>query len=779
MTDPDYGLAVPIIVRYHQKAFDQILESIKEGTYCAVLGPRLCGKTVLLRFVERTLNEVGWTCLYLDLRSMRAATLQGFFTELMHQTAAGIRQILGGAHPISLPAQASSPVFRGYLLEALQVVGRDLVLIIDNLDATPTDLVQALLTSLRAAYMDQQGLNTRLTVVVSGALSMATLAVGESSPFRGIARSVFVGDLSEDQSRDLITDYLDAEGIGFTQPAQERLLTATRGDAYLIRKLCQRCVEAVRPASESRLGAGKVTQVTRAFMRTDVRQYAPLREAVRLIEEDPDLMRCILMLLERDTVKKAELPLPLSPDLDPLYLTGVVEQVKPDRYRLQNLIYLNFLAEHFRPGKVGQLLALAGYWNESLDYLEQGVINGDTWSRSAFLPAAIQSIYAASDLEQAASYLSRGLLSGFGAQEVQVWYARPGERNLRLIGLAGDGVDPRLWANPELPMQADRLETRAYRQASTLRGSEIRQTIQRAIPLKIAGRDPVGVVIISDALPIEHVDDPRDREWQLIGFLNQAARAIDTVGTRRQELALAGRMQASLMPERAPTLEGWDFTAVWRPARETSGDFFDFIPFEDGRIGIVLADVTDKGLGAALYMTLSRTLLRTFAGAYPDQPRVVLHKVNERILEDTHGGLFISLFYGLFDPIKGRLSFCNAGHHPPFHIRAKKGQKIERLDRTGMPLGVSEEATWGVKNIQLNPGNLLLMYTDGVVEAHNTAQELFGTDRMLEIAHRLKHRSAQDVQDAIVSEVRAFTGSEGQFDDLTLVLLKRHNQRRL
>jgi serine phosphatase RsbU (regulator of sigma subunit) len=774
MSDPDYALEVPITVRFHSQAIDQIIQCVEDGTYCALLGPRLCGKTVLLRFVERTLTEsLGWTCLYMDLREIKASTLQGFFADLIDQVTRCILQQTGRDLPPPESHLASSAVFRGYLIDSLDAIKRDIVLIIDNLDAVPTDLVQALLTSLRAAFMDQQSLSYHITVVVSGALNLATLTMGESSPFRGIARRVFVGDLSEKQSRDLIAEYLAAEEVGFTRQAQERLLSATSGDAYLIRELCKRCVEAVSPDPNPRLGAKNINRVTRAFLRSDVYQYAPLLDAVRLIEENPDLLRCILMLLERDAIPKVELPLPLSPDLDPLYLTGVVEQVDGDYYRLQNTIYRQFLAEHFRPGRVGHMLSMAGLWDEALDYLEVGVIRGDSRSRTDLLPATIQSMYAAKDLGQAAYFLTRGLLTGFGAREIQIWYTLPGESRLHLIGNAGEDADQTLWSNPEMDLKADRLEARAFRQAAVLRGGESQKSIQRAIPLIVPGRDPVGIVMIRDELPDNRAGEQHERDRQLIGFLNQAARALQTVDTRRQELTLAGRMQASLLPEMPPSVPGWQITATWRPARETSGDFYDFIEFSDGRIGVVLADVADKGMGAALYMALSRTLIRTYADEYQDKPEWVLRAANQRILADTHGGLFIPIFYGLLDPNSGILTYCNAGHHPPYHLSAHEGGQPEELSRTGMPLGVSLEASWSEEAVQLAPGDLLLLYTDGVVDAHNPDQELFGADRMLEITISLKHRSALHVQDAILSEVRAFAGNEQQFDDLTLVLIKR------
>ena len=351
MSDSDYASEIPLTVRYHSEAIDKIIQCVEQATYCAVLGPRLCGKTVLLRYVEKQLTEsYGWTCLFIDLKEIRASTQANFFADLISQTAQLIQQQTGQVLSQPEPFLASSAVFRGFMTESLESLQLDLVLIVDSLDVIPTDLAQALLTSLRAAYMDQQSIDYNLIVVISGALSLATLTVGESSPFRGIARRVFVGDLSEDQSRALIAEYLETKGVSYTQQAQQRLLEVTSGDTYLIRQLSQRCVEVIDQKPNPRLGARTVDQVTRAFLRRDVYQYAPLLEAVRLIEENPDLLRCLLILLELDTVPKSQLPLPLSPDLDPLYLTGVVEQVDGECYRMQNTIYRHFLAEHFKPG---------------------------------------------------------------------------------------------------------------------------------------------------------------------------------------------------------------------------------------------------------------------------------------------------------------------------------------------------------------------------------------------------------------------------------------------
>jgi hypothetical protein len=778
MNGLDAASEAPALAKYYQGVIDQIIDCLRDGIHCAVLGPRLSGKTHLLRYVDQVLaGSLGWTCVYIDLYDVKAFTLQGFFAKLADLIAARIAELTG--LPLASPeaGAASSAVFRGFLTGAATELKRDLVLIIEHLEAVPTDLVQALLTSLRAAYMDQQTMDFRVMVVVSGALSLATLTVGESSPFRGIARRVFVGDLSREESDDLIAEQIAMGGVHATKRARHRLLGAVSGDPYLIRRLCRRCIELVGADSLPKLYGRTVRRLVREFLRDEVYAYAPLQEAVRLIEEDPDLLHCVLLLLAHGTVAKSTLPLPLSPDLDPLYLTGVVEQVGGNSYRIQNQIYHRFLAKHFHPGHVGYLLTTAGHWDLAIDYLEAAIQDGNRNARTTLLPATINSIYAAEDVGNAAHFITRCLSAAFGVVDARVWYAPPQENSLRLVGHLGPQADATLWATSEMPTDADRLEARAYRQARALRGPEGTRHVWRAIPLLFPGRKPIGVVTLCDDLVGNPEAKQRERDLQLVGYLNQASRALWTVSMRRQELALAGRMQASLLPGNPPQVPGWQVAAALRPAREASGDFYDFIPLPRGRLGLVIADVADKGMAAALYMALSRTLIRTYAADHPDRPDLALHAANERILADTEADLFVTVFYGILDPDAGMLTYCNAGHHPPY-LLSRGLEGIQPLPGRGIALGVVEDPQWDYRTAQFPPGAALLLYTDGVLDAQNPQQEQFGSEKMLDVALSNLGRPAHDMQEELLSRLQQFTGEASQFDDITLVTVVREPGQR-
>ena len=242
-----------------------------------------------------------------------------------------------------------------------------------------------------------------------------------------------------------------------------------------------------------------------------------------------------------------------------------------------------------------------------------------------------------------------------------------------------------------------------------------------------------------------------------------------------RELALAGQIQATFLPDNLPNVPGWQLAAMLRPARETSGDFYDIITLPSGRLGILIADVADKGTGAALYMALSRTLIRTFAVEYDSQPELVLSAANRRILADTRAGLFVTVFYGVLDPLSGELTYCNAGHNPPYLHSSRNGNAVQELDRTGVPLGILDDVTWQQGTAHLAPGDVLLMYTDGITEAQNAQEAFFDEDRLREIVRASAGRSALDIQDGLIAQVDAFVGDAPQSDDITLMVVVRHS----
>jgi serine phosphatase RsbU (regulator of sigma subunit) len=240
-----------------------------------------------------------------------------------------------------------------------------------------------------------------------------------------------------------------------------------------------------------------------------------------------------------------------------------------------------------------------------------------------------------------------------------------------------------------------------------------------------------------------------------------------------QELVQAGRIQGSFLPEKIPDISGWEISAVLKPARDTSGDFYDFIQLPGNRLGIVVADVADKGVAAALYMTTCRTLIRTYTDEYPEAPEIVLAKVNQRILTETHGGLFITVFYAILDPTSGVMTYCNAGHNPPFVLPAKQDGDHLALSRTGLPLGILENVSWEQGVIQLVAGDVLLAYTDGITEAQNEREEFYKDQRLLDVTRSNLSKPVKAIESEVFDDIDEFRGSSPQFDDMTLIVIKR------
>jgi sigma-B regulation protein RsbU (phosphoserine phosphatase) len=223
-------------------------------------------------------------------------------------------------------------------------------------------------------------------------------------------------------------------------------------------------------------------------------------------------------------------------------------------------------------------------------------------------------------------------------------------------------------------------------------------------------------------------------------------------------------------------MPGWQFAVTLDPAGETSGDFFDIIPMEGGKIGFVIADVLDKGLGPALYMTLSRTLIRTYATEFDLDPDLVFFSTNERILRDTSANLFVTAFFAVLDLSTGEMTYSNAGHNPPYLLSSQNGCDPVPLEKTGLPIGIDEEATWEHKTVQIYPGDVLVLYTDGVPDAINVDGEFYRQDSLVHVINENLGKTAEELQKSILDSLYGFVGEADPFDDITLMVLVRDPQ---
>jgi serine phosphatase RsbU (regulator of sigma subunit)/class 3 adenylate cyclase len=241
-----------------------------------------------------------------------------------------------------------------------------------------------------------------------------------------------------------------------------------------------------------------------------------------------------------------------------------------------------------------------------------------------------------------------------------------------------------------------------------------------------------------------------------------------------RELAEAGRVQNTFIPTHSPNIPGYEVSGVLLPARETSGDFYDFIDLEDGNLAVVIADVGDKGAGAALYMAMSRTLIRTYAGENKLEPAQVIQQVNRRLLSDTQHGIFLTVVLGVLNPKQGTFTYVNAGHNPPYLLsRSDQGIQKSQLDKTGTLVGIFSENTWEAKQITLKPGEALVLFTDGITEAQDESGAFYGSQRLVASLERGFSASAEEFRNNILQNLSAFTGSAERLDDITLIVISR------
>ncbi len=240
-----------------------------------------------------------------------------------------------------------------------------------------------------------------------------------------------------------------------------------------------------------------------------------------------------------------------------------------------------------------------------------------------------------------------------------------------------------------------------------------------------------------------------------------------------RELELAGEVQASFLDRTLPDIPGWQLAVKLVPARQSSGDFYDISLLPDGRVALLIGDVVDKGVGAALFMALSWTLMRTYTEQFPGRPDLVLESVNRRILQDTGADQFVTAFCGFLEPTTGQLVYGNAGHPPPYVIHGQDVQQPVQLPRTGMPLGVLEDGSWPSESVRLAAGDALVLYTDGITEAENRDDMEFGAQRLRASAQAKLGRPAADILNAILADVERFADGAPQFDDIALAVMVR------
>ena len=236
------------------------------------------------------------------------------------------------------------------------------------------------------------------------------------------------------------------------------------------------------------------------------------------------------------------------------------------------------------------------------------------------------------------------------------------------------------------------------------------------------------------------------------------------------EVQLARQIQQTFIPESLPQFPEWELDARWKTARQVGGDFYDVFDLPDRRLGLFIADVADKGVPAALFMALTRTLVRA-AVTELESPAEAMGRVNDLLIPDTKQGMFVTAIYAVLDMEKNELTYVNAGHNPPLWV--KHNGEVERLTRTAIALGVVTGEPVGQRTINLESGDHLLLYTDGLTESFNGDGEFFGEDRLLEAITLNNYSTASELLDMVEKALLNFVQDMPPADDLTMLVLRR------
>ena len=263
-----------------------------------------------------------------------------------------------------------------------------------------------------------------------------------------------------------------------------------------------------------------------------------------------------------------------------------------------------------------------------------------------------------------------------------------------------------------------------------------------------------------------------DRTLRHLAEWREAVSARDKLVSLQNELDVANKMQQSILPTDFPANIHMGTYGNMEPARNVGGDFFDIIRLDAGQIGLAIADVSDKGVPAALFMMSCRTLLKGAAIGSHD-PGEALTMVNDLVQERNDAGMFVTLFYGVYDPSSGRLTYANGGHDSPLIVHAD-GSSVRIPSTDGIALGVMPGLEYNQNSVTLSPNDTLVLYTDGVTEAMNGQGEQFTLERLTEIFKNGPPMDPKDVSQVVFDAVKEFAGDNSQSDDITCLILHRN-----
>lgn len=424
--------------------------------------------------------------------------------------------------------------------------------------------------------------------------------------------------------------------------------------------------------------------------------------------------------------------------------------------------------------------------NISIPIAETMMVGGEAVSvdRLQILNQLAVDLLADRPLEALFDFIVDRVLELMAPSRVAIGILRPGQLSFQDVRIrSSDGNDELSISRTLLSEVVEHKRALAYTdiqadealaQAKSIVGQEIRSAL--CAPL-VAGEDVLGVLYLDYQLSQRYIseDDVKlaTRIAKLAGVKLETTKLREEAVEKHrmdEELKTAYVVQSRLLPDEPPEIEGWDIAGLNRPARGVSGDYYDFKLLDDGRLWFIIADVSGKGITAAIVMASLATSFSIFTRE-SETPAQLVHDLNQTLTPKTAPTKFVTLFVGLLDPASGRLVFTNAGHVPPLVIRA---DGVEQLSTTDMIVGLFTQAQYRDQEVTLQPGDGLVTFTDCVIEAENESGEEMGVDPVVERLGRHHGESASKMISVVEEVVNEYAGDCPLGDDLTFVSLHRH-----
>lgn len=541
----------------------QVLRYLYDHDYVIVLGPPHSEKTHLLRDVADALHTIDlFQPVHVNLWHARSDDETTFFTSLalLISQAAGRDSV---APPETVP---NARRFQHYLEDCLQAADRHIALLVEHLQTLPQDLVHSLLLALRSVYMERNlDGASQLVAVIAGGMSLAGLSVGRTSPFN-IARPVVIAPLTEAQGLALARETLAAYNRRVSDNALQRLLEWAGGDYYLLPLLCAWSAEVVQGYQRPLITTTVVNRAAQRLLETGA-SLAPVRDAIQIVEEDPDTVLDVLYLLDRGALPRTRSRQPITrTGIDRLQLSGALKLVG-ESHQFKNRLYRQALGRHFTPAQVGHVLRMTGRWQEAIAYLAPRVAQEpEAEARAHLLEAIVQSIYAADALDKAYDGLLRGLQLGFGLKDVHIYRPDPTRSELRLVRSPLQTADVKAVIGLA-DSECVEAQTFIYGDYALRRNENDVRLVAALVP----EHRPIGLVTVERYVS-DRVDLglPRDL-LALLRFLRHAAGAVETVMLRSayQEIGRAVLEANAFQPTLKRVLRavsnalGCDFAALY------------------------------------------------------------------------------------------------------------------------------------------------------------------------------------------------------------------------